>query len=938
MTPEEALRTNFEWFELVYDTLFVESDLELHERGLTRMAVDLVMIFGKLPRPVQLLHREMIVGSGFDAASPADQRKFKDAVRKTAASLGYDEGEQKRLVDAAVKSIPKARQSGIQRLAADIDEVDLDNLISEKAPPGWEGTVKKMKKHMPAQRAFALAWSMHKKGAKPHYPAKEEIEAIARETADAGEGLEEVSPPGWAGTVKAMKDEGDIDNPYALAWYMKKRGATPHYKDQDSSKKGKPVKKKRFQNEEAEGLEEGLKLGGPAPKVEGLSDVLAALVEGKNDVYDFEDVAMYVDEWKRKYIDVMGNPSRHRLSQYPDRKLIYKLVDDYRSPSRRSGKGLTVSWADARGIRKLLARLLVDTGKYGGVPAKIKEEKALLREALNELQFAMKHPEKKAVSEAKKKKGGCPCGNDHEECECEDCEKMRSTEDLDARFGALFHEHATMANEDLSIPLPIGSGGVDIYDIGVDAGYQVPTAMGANEAGGFRDVNLDDARAMVASRPPLATKIARMQKDHPVFEQALGEFTPDEMIEMGAAYDKMQAGEPLGREERVYADTYAALVVAGMRKPQATPIATVRETEVMESAPPMIESKIKLTSKERYRASASERRLYGGKTVTLFFVTPPDDGKMFTVVGYGPSPGERKKYAAKVAQQAIEKYGADAHKHFDHMGRHVRAEDLDLDLALDELLAEEAIAGRLDERQVPETAIEQYKLKIKGPGHEKLAKAIDRGITRASDLCKINPPICKKNLGLPRGQMPQFPNDVVRDRFIKHLKSQGIRVTRGRMKVGQLKATQAEIQAEKVVGMVGAYLSGRFDAIKSPIVVSRDGYIVDGHHRWAALLTVSPGETMNVIRVDAPIKALIPMVNDFPGVVRRGFAAPSIPQMENVFGEPRPTYFALGANYLGLAEGYPKLDPRIVTSPGGAEWVELDTRPSGLSGRLAVAM
>lgn len=49
--------------------------------------------------------------------------------------------------------------------------------------------------------------------------------------------LAEDSPPGWKGTVKAMKKHKDIDNPYALAWSMKKKGYKSHYKDDDSGKK-----------------------------------------------------------------------------------------------------------------------------------------------------------------------------------------------------------------------------------------------------------------------------------------------------------------------------------------------------------------------------------------------------------------------------------------------------------------------------------------------------------------------------------------------------------------------------------------------------------------------------------------------------------------------------------------------------------------------------
>ena len=63
----------------------------------------------------------------------------------------------------------------------------------------------------------------------------------------------EVSPPGWTGTVRAMKThkgpKKNIDNPYALSWWMKKKGEKSHYKDQPTSKKGTAKKKKGEKNE-----------------------------------------------------------------------------------------------------------------------------------------------------------------------------------------------------------------------------------------------------------------------------------------------------------------------------------------------------------------------------------------------------------------------------------------------------------------------------------------------------------------------------------------------------------------------------------------------------------------------------------------------------------------------------------------------------------------
>jgi hypothetical protein len=40
--------------------------------------------------------------------------------------------------------------------------------------------------------------------------------------------IAEKAPPGWEGTVKAMKKHSEIDNPYALAWWMKRKGAKSH--------------------------------------------------------------------------------------------------------------------------------------------------------------------------------------------------------------------------------------------------------------------------------------------------------------------------------------------------------------------------------------------------------------------------------------------------------------------------------------------------------------------------------------------------------------------------------------------------------------------------------------------------------------------------------------------------------------------------------------
>ena len=63
--------------------------------------------------------------------------------------------------------------------------------------------------------------------------------------------LDEKAPPGWSGTVTAMKRHPELRNPYALAWSMKKKGDEPHYKKQpgnDSTSNVEPKKKKKYED------------------------------------------------------------------------------------------------------------------------------------------------------------------------------------------------------------------------------------------------------------------------------------------------------------------------------------------------------------------------------------------------------------------------------------------------------------------------------------------------------------------------------------------------------------------------------------------------------------------------------------------------------------------------------------------------------------------
>lgn len=159
------------------------------------------------------------------------------------------------------------------------------------------------------------------------------------------------------------------------------------------------------------------------------------------------------------------------------------------------------------------------------------------------------------------------------------------------------------------------------------------------------------------------------------------------------------------------------------------------------------------------------------------------------------------------------------------------------------------------------------------------------------NLCQISVPgtnlYCDGNKNIPRDKMPQFkgkplPNtpaasmELNKDgevdtepMFKKMLDEKGIKVTQEEVPVESLKATQNELVGQKVLGMeAGLEENPEHPGITAPIYVSKDGYVVDGHHRWAAITSYNlkhPDKPipMKVMIIDDTIDNIIPMSNKF---------------------------------------------------------------------------
>ena len=161
------------------------------------------------------------------------------------------------------------------------------------------------------------------------------------------------------------------------------------------------------------------------------------------------------------------------------------------------------------------------------------------------------------------------------------------------------------------------------------------------------------------------------------------------------------------------------------------------------------------------------------------------------------------------------------------------------------------------------------------------------------NLCKVTVPgtnlYCDENKGLKRDEMPQFKGKPVEGKpaagmqadpktglvdiegmYRDHLKEKGISISEP-MEVPSesLKATQDELVGAQVVSMTKALdKDPKNPFITAPIYVSKDGYIVDGHHRWAAIMGYNMKNAdnpipMKVMVIDDNIDSVIPDAIEF---------------------------------------------------------------------------
>lgn len=284
---------------------------------------------------------------------------------------------------------------------------------------------------------------------------------------------------------------------------------------------------------------------------------------------------------------------------------------------------------------------------------------------------------------------------------------------------------------------------------------------------------------------------------------------------------------------------------------------------------------------------------------------------------------EKEQYAPVPADQYDKKEILDELKKISRDGRPEATGTVEdpIDVGKDTVRARELLAEgkhiRMDSHLELGTLVEELAA-IGKDAEKKGEKAPDY------DLCKVSVPgtnlFCQESRGVPRNEMPQFkgvpqpgslaekmynekraeiqaridagetgpdgkplklPKEAdIEGLFMEFLEDMGITMEEKRVPSSELKATQDQLVGTQVAGMAGAIKDGSMpkSVMDSPVFVTSDGYVLDGHHRWAALVAIDMEDgkqgdiDMPVRMIGADIGYILDLANafcDMTGVKRK---------------------------------------------------------------------
>lgn len=119
----------------------------------------------------------------------------------------------------------------------------------------------------------------------------------------------------------------------------------------------------------------------------------------------------------------------------------------------------------------------------------------------------------------------------------------------------------------------------------------------------------------------------------------------------------------------------------------------------------------------------------------------------------------------------------------------------------------------------------------------------------------------KYNLGIKRKDMPQIRKQYVPE-FLSFLKKNNVRIFYQSFPVKLLKPTQNELNQD-IIDKIKEKPDKR---LLTSIIISKDMYILDGHHRMEAMKQIDPNLEITVSRTNINMIDLLELASKFPKV------------------------------------------------------------------------
>lgn len=113
-------------------------------------------------------------------------------------------------------------------------------------------------------------------------------------------------------------------------------------------------------------------------------------------------------------------------------------------------------------------------------------------------------------------------------------------------------------------------------------------------------------------------------------------------------------------------------------------------------------------------------------------------------------------------------------------------------------------------------------------------------------------------LGLSREQMPQIQGEHL-ERFTNYVRSHGVSITSESVSANDLSPIQKEFRQSRVDAISD-------DALRTPILVSIDYYVLDGTHRWIKLWQRGKKTPVPILKIGLLVEDALELMRGFAGV------------------------------------------------------------------------